>query len=124
MGPLLAEIGYGRVDGVQRRLRPVQQVAATGTPPGVIVDDWPVQWVDGLRVLDVDGRIELLPGEGLLLGVEPGVPRWWIDGPDLAARFTRAVELRRAIVVDDRDRADKCLTRQDSRCIPPRGSPA
>jgi hypothetical protein len=100
-GQLLAEVSYRSVDEVHGRLRPTRQVAVTGVPPGAVVNDWPVRWTDGMRVLDGTGRIELLPGYGLLLGIERGAPLWWIDGADLADAFDRALVERRAIAIDD-----------------------
>lgn len=95
-GRLLAEISYGPVAEVHGR-----QVAVTGAPPGALVDDWPVVFVDDMRVLDSDGRTRLHHGEGLLLGLVAGMPRWRIDGDDLSDAFERAVAERRAICIDD-----------------------
>ena len=72
----------------------------------------------------VTGRTVLEPGEGVLIGLERGVPRWWID----ADRVSRAFRERRSIIVTGDDlltqHADKVLTRDCSRYIPPRASPA
>jgi hypothetical protein len=77
-----------------------------------------------IRPLDGYGCVVLEPGEGVLVGLVWGVPLWWID----ADRVARAFERRGSIVVSDGDRltrrADKWLTRDGSRCIPPGAPPA
>jgi hypothetical protein len=77
-----------------------------------------------IRPLDGYGWVVLEPGEGVLVGLVWGVPQWWIDGD----RVARAFRGRGPIVVTDSDRvvqrADKWLTRDGSRCIPPRAPPA
>lgn len=80
-----------------------RQVAVTGAPSGAVIADWPVTWVDGMRKLDGDGRMELRPGEGILLGLEPGHPLWWISGDELGTRFDRTEGKRQAIYVTDSD---------------------
>jgi hypothetical protein len=114
-----------------------RDMAVTGVPAHAAVQDWPVTWTDGMRVLDGPGQTVLVPGEGVLIGLSPGLPEWWIDGD----RVSRAFQGRGSITVTDRDRlvgapnarspiagadsdrvpqrADKSLTRRDSRSIPP-----